>query len=310
MRALVTGAAGFIAPHIARRLADAGHTVFGVDDFSNGRRENVPPGIELIVQDLSDPGGMAKLPGSIDVILHLAGQASGENSFRDPVDDLNRNTTTTINLIRYGIDAGAQRFVFASSMSCYGDVPTDHVAETEPCRPLSCYANAKLAAEGYLRILANRLPYVIFRIFNVYGPGQNLDNMRQGMISIYLAQALHDGTVKVKGSLDRFRDFIEVEDVVEAWMRAATSDRADGQTLNLGTGQGTTVRRVLEVLRQHIDGMDWYVEGSTPGDQFGLRADVSRLKSVLDFEPRIDIETGIPRFVDWARAQITTQGAL
>jgi len=249
-------------------------------------------------------GVIGRLPKDVDVIFHLAGQASGENSFSNPIGDLEQNTASTLNLIRYGIDIDAKRFVFASSMSCYGDIGVECATEDHVCRPKTCYAVAKLAAEGYLRVFADQLPSVIFRIFNVYGAGQNLANMRQGMVSIYLAQALQGGKVHVKGSLDRFRDFIEVGDVVKAFVRAGETNRADGQVLNLGTGVRTTVGEVLETLKRSIPTLEWYVEGVTPGDQKGLYADTERLSRVLGFTPKTGTDEGFANFVDWARGQI------
>jgi len=303
MKVLVTGVGGFIGAHVARRFLAAGHAVAGVDDFSSGYRENVPPGVDLIEGDLAEPGTIAALPRECELILHLAGQSSGEISFDDPVSDLRKNTVSTLNLIRYGIACGAGRFVYASSMSCYGSVPDAPIAESATCLPLSCYGVGKLAAEGYLRVYARQLPFVALRMFNVYGPGQDLSNLRQGMVSIYLAQALASGRVQVKGSLDRFRDFIYIDDVVEAWWQAAFRPGAAGRALNVGTGRRTTVRELLEAMRPHVPGMDWYVEGSTPGDQSGIYADVGQLGEQLGLARFVPLSEGLARFADWARAQ-------
>ena len=302
---LVTGIAGFIGSNVAQRLLRDGHGVVGVDNLSNGFKENVPTDAELLVMDLANKNIINQLPGNIDVILHLAGQASGENSFYEPIIDLNQNVVSTLNLIRYGIKSGAHRLVFASSMSCYGDVSGDCAQEDMVCHPKSCYAVAKLAAEQYLKIFENELPYAIFRLFNVYGPGQNLANLRQGMVSIFLAQALQGKKVHVKGSLDRFRDFIEISDVVEAFTIASTSNLMDGKTLNLGTGQPTTVKELLHGLKIEIPDMSWYTKGSTPGDQTGLYADTRRLKEVLQFEAKVNIKSGLASFTDWARKQMS-----
>lgn len=307
MRILVTGVAGFIGSNLAQRLLIDGHEVIGVDDYSNGFEKNVPNGVKMIVSDLRNENISSLLPKKVDVIMHLAGQASGENSFSDPVDDLSRNATTTLNLIRYGREASVSRLIFASSMSCYGDIDGERADENTLCRPKSCYAVAKLAAERYLHVFGDDLPFTSFRLFNVYGPGQNLANLRQGMISIFLAQALQGGRVQVKGSLDRFRDFIWIDDVVEAFVLAGTSDNATGQTLNLGTGQATTVNRVLENLKNHIPDLEWFVDGSTPGDQMGLYASTDRLKQTLGFETRTGIVDGIAAFVAWAEEHIQNQ---
>lgn len=298
---LVTGVAGFIGSLVARRFVDEGFKVIGVDDLSGGELVNVPPQVEFIQADLAAPGAVRSIPGGCSRILHLAGQSSGEISFDDPVADLQKNTTSTLNLIRYGIANSAQRLVYASSMSVYGAVPDRPIEESHGCSPLSCYGVGKLAAEGYLRVYMNKLPAVALRMFNVYGPGQNMRNLRQGMVSIYLAQALAGGSIEVKGSLERFRDFIYVDDVVEAWWRAATYPSASGQTLNVGTGVRTTVGALLERICRLVPGAHYFVRGATPGDQSGIYADTRRLRESLGISRFTGLDEGLSKFVQWAR---------
>lgn len=301
MRILVTGVGGFIGSQLTRRLLAERHEVIGVDDFSSGHRDNVPRGTELIEGDLARAGTIAALPQNCALILHLAGQSSGEISFDDPVADLQKNVVSTLNLIRYGVENGCQRLVYASSMSVYGDVRDAPASESSECGPLSCYGVGKLAAEGYLRVYARKLPFVALRMFNVYGPGQDMQNLRQGMVSIFLAQALENGRVHVKGSLERFRDFVYIDDVVEGWCRAALAPAAANQTLNLGTGTRTTVGQLLESMRDHVPGMAWFVEGETPGDQAGIYADTAHLGNVLGLTRFTALDAGMKRFVQWAR---------
>lgn len=307
---LITGVAGFIGSHVARRFIADGHQVVGIDDLSAGDRANVPSGVQFIEGDLTDVATLARIPAGCRKILHLAGQSSGEISFDDPVADLEKNTVSTLNLIRYGIANGMERIVYASSMSVYGAVPDAPVAETTPCQPLSCYGVGKHAAEGYLRIYKSRLPFVAMRMFNVYGPGQNLENLRQGMVSIYLAQALTAGLIEVKGSLERFRDIIYIDDVVEAWVRAARLPSALNQTLNIGTGVRTSVKQLLDRICSLVPGSSHFVRGATPGDQSGIYADVTRLRDVLGPMPVTSLESGLARFVEWARTRTSHGGAM
>lgn len=305
-RILITGVGGFIGSHVARRFLQEGCAVVGVDDFSNGKVENVPAGVDLIEGDLAQPSTIKSIPSDCRKILHLAGQSSGEISFDDPVADLEKNTVSTLHLIQYGIAHSVERFLYASSMSVYGAVEDAPISESRSCRPLSCYGVGKYASEGYLRVYQNKLPAVILRMFNVYGPGQDLRNLRQGMVSIFLAQALaKTGRIEVKGSIERFRDLVYIDDVVEAWFRAATREGAKGRTLNIGTGIKTTVGALLERICSLVPGASYYVHGGTPGDQSGIYADISALQDVLGIETFTMPEAGLTQFADWARRYTT-----
>ena len=303
---LITGVAGFIGSHVARRFLAEGYWVIGVDDLSSGKIENVPPGLDFIEGDFALEKTMARIPAGCMKILHLAGQSSGEISFDDPIADLQKNTVSTLNLIRYGIQNRSERIVCASSMSVYGMVPDISINERCEPKPISCYGVGKLAAEGYLQVYQDRLPFVALRMFNVYGPGQDMGNLRQGMVSIYLAQALTTGRIEVKGSTSRFRDFIYIDDVVEAWWRSATYSMVQNRILNLGTGRRTTVAELLKKICNCIPGTEFFVQGSTPGDQTGIYSDISQLKETLDLYQFTELDKGLPMFVAWARENMKT----
>lgn len=297
---LITGVAGFIGSHVAHRFLKEGYYVFGVDDLSSGKIENIPTGVDFIQGDLALAATTAKLPRDCSKILHLAGQSSGEISFDDPVADMAKNTLSTLNLIRFGIENRIERIVYASSMSVYGAVENAPISEGRDCRPLSCYGVGKHAAEGYLRVYMNKLPFVILRMFNVYGPGQDMSNLRQGMVSIYLAQALAKGRIEVKGSVERFRDLIYIDDVVEAWLRAATCSSALGRTFNVGTGIRTTVGELLDSICSLVPGSSYYIHGATPGDQSGIYADITELNKCLSLNSFTSLDEGLRAFTNWA----------
>ena len=298
---VVTGVAGFIGSRVAARMAAEGFEVVGVDDLSSGKQSNVPSSIDFIQGNLADTQTISKLPKSAELVLHLAGQSSGEMSFDDPVADLEKNTISTLNLIRYGIAVNASKLVYASSMSVYGNVPDAPIGEDEHVAPLSCYGVGKLAAENYLNVFCKQLPSVSLRMFNVYGPGQDMTNLRQGMVSIYLAQALRSKHIVVKGSLDRFRDFIYIDDVVDAWFRVATLEDIGSNTINIATGARTTVAQVLEAVQSHVAGTTVEVADSTPGDQNGIYADTTRMRSLLGMSDLVKLADGIKRFSDFAK---------
>ena len=298
---VVTGVAGFIGSRVAARMAAEGFTVIGVDDLSSGKQSNVPSSINFIQGNLADTQTISKLPKAAEFVLHLAGQSSGEMSFDDPVADLEKNTISTLNLIKYGIGANISKLVYASSMSVYGNVPDAPIGEDEHVAPLSCYGVGKLAAENYLNVFGQQLSSVSLRMFNVYGPGQDMTNLRQGMVSIYLAQALTNKHIVVKGSLERFRDFIYIDDVVEAWFRAATFAGVVGNTINIGTGVRTTVAQVLEAVKANVVGTTVEVTDPTPGDQNGIFADTTRMRALLGMSDFVQLADGVTRFSDFVK---------
>ena len=301
---LVTGAAGFIASAIAAKLLKEGHEVWTVDNLSTGFKKNLPKGIRFIEGDCQSPGSIAKLKKTrFDAILHIAGQSSGEVSFDDPVYDLRTNTEATLRLIDYGFKTGCSRFIYASSMSVYGEVPEEPISETFPCRPLSFYGVGKLASEHYLRIYQSKgLKPTSLRYFNVYGPNQNMANLRQGMVSIYLAQFIKNDEVIVKGSKDRFRDFVYIDDVVDFTTSLIGDERAYGGIYNFGTGHQTTVGELLENIAR-LSGLKRkiVIASGTPGDQKGIYADMALVKKTFGFKHKYDLEKGLTQMINWAK---------
>ena len=303
MNILITGVAGFIGSKLAKRFIQEGFKVVGVDNLSSGKRINIPEQVDFYNLDLIDSSLISNIPNNCDLILHLAGQSSGEISFHNPIEDLNKNTISTLNLIKYGIKNKIKRFLYASSMSVYGDVncSVKGVKEDSYLNPKSCYGIGKLSSENYLKVYSNELPFINLRMFNVYGPGQDMKNMQQGMVSIYLSQAINTNRIIIKGSLLRFRDFIYIDDVVEAWYRASFSEKAINQSINVGTGIKTTVSEIIEKIKFITGVNEIIVEGSTPCDQMGIYSDSSKLNNILDFNPNVDLLKGLQKFYEWAK---------
>jgi UDP-glucose 4-epimerase len=306
---LITGGAGFIGSHLARRLLSAGHSVTVIDNLSTGQKKNVPAGATLIRGDLSNKNILKKIPScEYDAVLHLAAQSSGEVSNEQPEYDLKVNTLSTLQLLKWCKDSGIPRFMYASSMAVYGDNPHLPVAESEPCHPLSFYGISKLSSEQYVDHFSREgLNTTCFRMFSVYGPGQNLTNMKQGMVSIFLAYLLNGEPVWVKGSGDRFRDFIFIDDVVDAWCASLDNPRTFGKIYNLATGKKTLIRELVEKeIRAFGCKPGEYpvkYEGNTPADQFGLYADITKITKDLAWKPSVDLDTGLKQMFAWAKKE-------
>jgi len=303
---LVTGGAGFIGSVLARRLVAEGHRVVVVDNLSTGRSDNVIAGVEFVLGDVGQPETIARLPDlRYDAVCHLAAQSSGAVSMEQPLYDLQTNAGSTVLLARWCQQRNIGRFIYASSMAVYGNPTALPVAEEAALVPLSYYGVSKLASEHMLR-LADRagLSSTSLRMFNVYGPGQNMENLRQGMASIYLAYLLKGVEVPVTGSLDRFRDFVYIDDVIDAWMTVLLRPATPSPVYNIGSGIPT---RVDELLRGLIAACGLpadhpiKVQAAPPGDQFGLSADCRRASEELGWSARMPVGDGLRRMVAWAK---------
>lgn len=302
---LITGAAGFIGSHTARKFISEGHSVWTIDNLRTGDKAKIPDGVRFIHGDCQDDRVIEQLEQTrFDAIIHLAGQSSGQISFEDPSYDFQTNVEATVKLIEYALRTKSYRFIYASSMSVYGHVPDEPVSENRAPNPISFYGIGKWTSEKYLQMYRDKgLEPTSIRFFNVYGPEQNMNNLKQGMISIYLAQLLKDDQVIVKGALDRFRDFIYIDDVVDFIARTVHDQKAVGGVYNCGTGIRTTVGDLLDKLVE-ITGVNKKIvqQGTTPGDQKGIYADMSLVQKVFGFVPKTNLDRGLRAMIEWAQA--------
>lgn len=301
---LVTGAAGFIGSKLAERLIKKGDKVVSIDNLSTGNMDAVPNGVELIIGDCQDVDIIKKLRNyQFDAIFHLAGQSSGEVSFEDPVYDLQTNTQSTLLLLKYAESIKCNNFIYASTMSVYGDQEKLPVNETAVCNPKSFYAVGKLASEKYLKLYSELgINCTVLRLFNVYGPGQNLDNLKQGMLSIFLAMALRDGKVIVKGDKKRFRDFVYIETVIDAFLAAEKNNHSSFKIYNVCSGEKITVEKLLSTLNSYFNNslsID-FING-TPGDQFGIFGDPKKIQKELSLDSSVKFELGLKSMLSWAK---------
>jgi UDP-glucose 4-epimerase len=301
---LITGAAGFIGSHIAQRYIDRGDQVWTIDNLRTGDPDKIPAGVNFIKGACQDDAAIRQLKDTrFDAIIHIAGQSSGQISFEDPLYDFQTNVEATVKLAEYALRTGSLRFVYASSMSVYGNVPDAPIAESRVPNPISFYGIGKLTSEQYLQMYAGKgLRPTSIRFFNVYGPNQNMNNLKQGMISIYLAQLLKNDKVIVKGALDRFRDFIYIDDVVDFTAAVLNDPKAVNGIFNCGTGVKTTVDDLLKKLMR-ISGITKQIEqeGSTPGDQKGIYADMALSHKTFGFKPKTNLDSGLQAMIEWAR---------
>ena len=306
-RCLVTGGAGFIGSNIAKKLIKDNHEVYIIDNLKTGYVDNIPNEATFINGDFSQDEILSKLDNTkFDVIFHIGGQSSGEISYEDPEYDLNTNTLSTLKLLQYCQKTGCKKFVYASTMSVYGEKEgQEQFSELDDTNPKSFYAVGKLASEKYMDIFSKQfgIDFVSLRYFNVYGVGQNLENLKQGMVSIYLKQFFDDSfsEVIVKGSLERFRDLVYIDDVADITIESAFNKKYNNQIINVGTGVKTTVGDILELIKEYSNSKkEIKIEGGTPGDQFGIYADNSKLLSLYQND-LVLFKDGLKKMIDWIK---------
>lgn len=301
---LVTGAGGFIGSCLAKELLKkSSNKVITIDNFKTGFKENIPKGVHLIEGDCSSYEVINKLNKySIDCIFHIAGQSSGEISFEDPVYDLETNTKSTLLLLEYAKKNNCKKFIYASTMSVYGSNLNEVVNESDILVPKSFYAIGKIASENYMRInSSSNLKCYALRLFNVYGPGQNMLNQKQGMVSIFLSQAHQNKHVHVKGSKDRFRDFIYIDDVVDAFLAVYKSTiTSNYEVYNVSNNCKTHIFELISKIKESIPfKINVRYKGNTPGDQFGIYGNNNKLIKETSWKPKVNLETGINKMVKW-----------
>jgi nucleoside-diphosphate-sugar epimerase len=309
VRALVTGAAGFIGSHLVERLLTDGADVRGVDCFTDyydvaTKRGNLAglvdePRFELVEADLREHALDGVLEG-VDVVFHLAGQPGVRSSWgKGFADYVGHNVLATQRLLEAALGSELDVFVNASSSSIYGNAPRYPTHEDDLPRPFSPYGVTKLAAEHLASLYAERgLPTVSLRYFTVYGPRQRPDMA----LNRFLHAALAHEPLPVYGDGEQRRQFTFVGDVVEATYRAAVQPAARGAVLNVCGGEEATVNDLLAVVAD-LTGEELVLDRQPeqPGDVRRTGGDGSRAADVLGFRPEVGIRDGIAAELAWIR---------
>lgn len=303
---LVTGGAGFIGAEIARTLLRQGHRVVTIDNLSTGSKEHIPENVIFIKGNTFDKEVLGKLGKyNIENIYHMAGQSGGITSYDDPVYDMDSNIKSTLLLLDYAVEHRCRSFIYASSMAVYGDGNDCPIIErTANIKPNTFYGIGKMASENYMRIYAEQfgVKCTALRFCNVYGPGQNMENLRQGMVSIFMSQAIKDKHIHVMGSKKRFRDFVYIDDVVKACIMAANGrEKNKFNVYSVATSKKTTVGELVGLIQEVIPfKVSVEYKGSTPGDQFGIYCSYDLIRTNLGWVPETNLQTGLAKMSEWA----------
>ena len=305
MNILVTGGAGFIGSHMAKRHLEDGHRVVVVDDLSAGKREKVPAGARFVQEDLAAANLEPLLrEEKIDWVSHHAAQIDLRHSVSDPIHDARANILGSLELLEACRRAGTRRVLFSSTGGAlYGEPEGGKPSrETHPTNPISPYGCAKLSIEKYLHYYAvvHGFEVQVFRYANVYGPGQN-GTGEAGVVAIFAEAILGGRRPKIRGDGEQTRDYVYVADLVEAAARAAATGKSG--TWNLGTGVETSVNRLFEILAGELG----YAEKPDrtplpPGEQRRSVLDGNLVRRELELSPWTPLEKGLAETAAWFSA--------
>jgi UDP-glucose 4-epimerase len=315
MRILVTGGAGFIGSHMADRLVADGHEAVVYDNLATGLRENVPSAARFVKGDVSQIDELERaFSGGLDAVFHIAGQVSLIRSYTDPVIDLRTNVQGTLNILTLCVKYRVPRLLYASSMTVYSSNASLPTPEHSPCEPTSYYGISKYAGERYVHVTAERrdldFPFQIttFRMYNVYGPRQALNNPYQGVLGIFLGNLMRGEPITIFGDGEQSRDFIYIRDVVDAWAGALKNPASYGKSINLGSGKRLSINCVADAVlsafsRTRADHPVNYAPGRS-GEQRHVEADVTLARQLLGWQPSVSFETGLAETLQWSVASM------
>jgi UDP-glucose 4-epimerase len=299
---LVTGGCGFIGANLVRFLRErTSWRIRVLDDLRTGRAENIPPDLaEVRVGNVADPSVLEPALEGVDAVIHLASQTGVQPSVEDPSADFEGNTQATFRVLDACRRLGVQRLVFASSGAAVGEVPPPIHEEVVP-KPVSPYGASKLAGEAYARAFAASfgMDTVALRFSNVYGP---FSAHKKNAVPTFIKHCLSGEPIVIYGDGGQTRDFIHVEDLSDAILRATTARGIGGEVFQVATGIETSIAEVAALVKDVVsDRVEIRFEDKRPGEVYRSRADIGKARRILGFDPRIDLREGIDRTARWYR---------
>jgi dTDP-glucose 4,6-dehydratase len=311
VRVLITGAAGFIGSHLCEKFLKEGHEVIGLDNFLTGTPDNIAhlfenPRFTFIRYDVTN---FLYVKGDLDLILHFACPASPVDYMNHPIHTMKVDSIGTFNTLGLAKEKGS-RYVFASTSEVYGN-PTVHPqpetywGNVNPLGPRSVYDEAKRFSEALTMAYhrQHRLDVRIVRIFNTYGPRMRINDGR--VIPNFIYQALRGEDLTVHGDGTQTRSFCYIEDLVEGIYRVATAEGIEGEVFNLGNPEECTILELAEkILKITGSGSGIRFVERPPDDPDRRRPDITKAKEMLGWEPRIPLEEGLRRTVEWFRSKL------
>ncbi|ANG62491.1 epimerase [Marinobacterium aestuarii] len=303
---LITGGAGFIGSELSHLLSKCAERVIIVDSLINGKRENIQKlltdRVTFYSYDICDLDKMIPLLKEVDVVFHLA-CLGVRHSIHSPLKNHDVNATATLNLLKASREAGVGRFVYVSSSEVYGTAQWVPMTENHPTLPMTVYGGSKLAGESYTRAFFRTYEYptVVVRPFNSFGPRSHHEGDSGEVIPKFLLRAMTGHPLIIHGDGSQTRDFTYVSDTARGILCAGFSEKAVGQTINLGQGEEITINELARLVNELVKGrtVDVVHEAPRPGDVLRLYADTNQARELLDFRPKVSLKEGLGRLKAW-----------
>ncbi len=305
-KVLVTGGAGFVGAHLVKNLIKKNYKVMIVDSLNTiGGIPFIHPKSIFIKGDILDPKVLKKIKSwRPKIIYHLAAQSGGESAYDNPKFDYLTNGYGTYLLAKLALEVNVSHFIYTSSVAVYGSNEKKKISEKSEINPDSIYGISKFVGEMFIKqiLYKSKVKTSIFRLFNTFGPGENLNYLKKGMVSIYSSYVWRNKPIIVKGSLNRIRNYQYIDDVSNILILTLKNKKLKkNELLNLTTGKAIKVKNLISKILKHENKkkLRIIVKRSTPGDSFGFDANNKILKKKFNNYRFITLEQGIKKYFKW-----------
>jgi UDP-glucose 4-epimerase len=303
-KVLVTGGGGFIGSNLVKRLLEEGNSVTVLDNFLSGYRNNLDPfpSVKIIEGDVRDKNAVEIAIKDAEVVFHLAASVGNKRSIDQPITDAEINVLGTLNVLEASRKEGVRKIVTSSSAGIFGELKTLPIKEDHPIEPDSPYGCTKLCEEklclSYSKLYD--IEAVCLRYFNVYGPNQRFDAYGN-VIPIFVFRMLNNEPIFIYGDGEQTRDFVHVNDVVQANIKAANTNGVSG-AFNIASGTRVTINKLVKMIKAESSNLIRIEHVSErAGDVRHSLADISLAQKLINYLPLVDLENGIKEYVEWAR---------
>ena len=303
---VVTGGAGFLGSHLVDKLIQEGEEVIIIDNLYRGQKENIEHHLSnkkftLLMDGVQNKERIDNALYKADAVVHFASISSVFRSIKEPEEVNTINVTATLNILNLCIKQDVQRFIFSSSAAVYGRKRNQSLQENDPVYPLSPFAASKIAGEAYCQAYYETygLETIILRFMNIYGP--RIIKVYRRINSKFAEAIINKEPLLIAGDGEQTRDFTYVSDAVDAILLALNHNNIKGETFNIGTGKPTTINQLANLYKKISGNSKQEIKhiSAKKGDLRYSYADITKAKKTLGYKPKINLETGIAKYLKW-----------